>query len=69
MAILPTNDTLPVVPPGVAPGVIGTGERTNDLTEGEVTAVCVPFVQAGTVRVRYARGEDLTPLPYPVEDE
>jgi len=35
----------------------------------DLSYTSIPFAAAGTVTVRYSRGEDSKPIPYPIETE
>ena len=69
MSVLTPINTYPIatnVGLSVAPG---EGETVGPALTDDLPYTSVPFAAAGSVTVRYSRGEDSRPIPYPIEAE
>ena len=71
MSVLAPNDTYPVSMPSGLPVAPGEGETVGPILAlaDDFPYTSIPFAAAGTVTVRYSRGEDSRPIPYPIEAE
>ena len=69
MSVVTPNDTYPVVTPSSLPMTLGASETGISLPKDDFAYNSVPIAVAGTLTVRYARGEDSRPIPYPTEAE
>ena len=70
MSVLTPNDTYSVATPSGLPAAPLEGETVVGLAlTDDLPYTSIPFAIAGTVTVRYSRGEDSRPIPYPIEAE
>ena len=71
MSLLVPNDNFAVVTPPILPTASSEGETdpAPSLPENDFSYNSVPFTIVGKVKVRYSRGEDSKPIPYPIEAE
>lgn len=71
MSVLGSNETSPVVTPPAPLVTTVKGEPgiLLPLPKADLPYDSVQFSVAGKVTVRYSRGEDSRPIPYPIEAE